>query len=122
GPGVAQYVKVADGPVRVAGMPTLDANVTSLAADGRAFFALAVGTSAADAKIVQNNMLPLHELAPLTTPTARTIELPAVAVDVPAGQSLFLTVSPFSDMSFGHGSRTPGLLVLDNAVLHLPVA
>jgi pimeloyl-ACP methyl ester carboxylesterase len=122
GPGVAQYVKVADGPVRVAGMPTLDANVTSLAADGRAFFALAVGTSAADAKIVQNNMLPLHEPAPLTTPTARTIELPAVAVDVPAGQSLFLTVSPFSDMSFGHGSRTPGLLVLDNAVLHLPVA
>jgi alpha/beta superfamily hydrolase len=121
GPGAPQQIKLADGPISIAGTPVLDAAVTSLALDGRAFFALAVGTSAADAKIVQNNMLPLHETGPVTTPTARSIELPAVAVDVPAGQSLFLTVSPFSDMSFGHGSRVPGAIVLDHPVLHLPV-
>jgi hypothetical protein len=30
-------------------------------------------------------------------------------------------VSPFSDMSFGHGSRVPGVVVLDHPVVHLPV-
>ena len=120
GPGVPQAVKLADGPLTVAGMPSVTALVTSLGADGRAFFALSVGTSPADAKIVQNNMLPLRELLPVVG-AARTIELPAVAVDVPAGQSLFLTVSPFSDMSFGHGSRAPGALVLQDTVVHVPV-
>jgi len=120
GPGVAQHVKLADGPLTVAGMPHVTASVTSGALEGRAFFALSVGTSPADAKIVQNNMLPLREALPVVG-AARTIELPGVAVDVPAGQSLFLTVSPFSDMSFGHGSRAPGALVLQNVVAHVPV-
>ena len=48
-------------------------------------------------------------------------ELPGLAVDVPAGQSLFLTASPISDMSFGYGSRVPGGLILDGTVVHLPV-
>ena len=120
GPGLPLSTKVADGPITISGTPYVDASVTSLAADGRAFFALAVGTTPLDARIVQNNMMPLREPLPVTG-AARSVELPAVAVEVPAGQSLFLTVSPFSDMSFGHGSRVPGVMKLDNTVVRLPV-
>lgn len=120
GPGAPQHVKIADGPISVAGTPFVDATVTSAALEGRAFFALAVGTNPLDATIVQNNMLPLHEPLPVAG-VKRTIELPGVAVEVPAGQSLFLTVSPFSDMSFGHGSRVPGALLLQDTVVRLPV-
>jgi hypothetical protein len=79
-----------------------------------------MGTSPADALVVGNNLMPLHEPLPVTG-VARTIELPSVTVEVPAGQSLYLTVTPISDMSFGHGSRTPGAIVLDSTVVRLPV-
>lgn len=120
GPGAPQAVKLADGPLTVTGSSNVTATVTSLGADSRAFFALSVGTSPLDAKIVQSNMLPIRELLPVVG-QARTIELPAVAVDVLPGQSLFLTVSPFSDMSFGHGSRAPGAILLENVVAHVSV-
>ena len=40
--------------------------------------------------------------------------------EIPKGQSLFLTVSPVSDMYFGHASRTPGTMVLSDVTLTLP--
>lgn len=120
GAGAPQSIKLADGPIRVAGTPFVDASVTTVTPDARAFFALAIGTSAADARIIQNNMMPIREADPVTG-AARTIELPAIAVDVPAGQSLFLTVSPFSDMSAGSGSRISGPIVLANTVVRVPV-
>jgi pimeloyl-ACP methyl ester carboxylesterase len=120
GPGVPQQIKLADGPITIAGTPYVDASVTALGVQNKAFFALAVGTNAVDAKIVQGNMLPINELLPVVA-AARTIELPAVAVEVPAGKSLFLTVSPFSDMSFGHSTRVPGAMVLQNTKVRLPV-
>lgn len=119
GGGAPQQVKLADGPLTVAGTPFVDTTVTTSSTDARLFFALAVGTSAADAKIVQNNMLPLRELGP-TVGGSRTIELPAIAVDIPAGQSLFLTVSPVSDLSIGHGSRVAGAVLLENTVVRVP--
>ena len=121
GAGAPQAVKIADGPITVAGMSHLDALVSSLGVESRAFFGLSVGTSPADAKVVQNNVLPHREPSLNTNGTQRTIELPAVAVEVPAGKSLFLTVSPVSDMFGGHGSRTPSGMILDNTVVHLPV-
>jgi ABC-2 type transport system ATP-binding protein len=120
GAGAPQAVKTADGPPPPAGSPHLDAFVTALGLDSRAFFALSVGTSPADARVVQNNVLP-HREPSLNTGAQRTIALPSVAVDVPAGQSLFLTVSPVSDMFAGHGSRTPSGMVLDDTTVHLPV-
>jgi ABC-2 type transport system ATP-binding protein len=51
----------------------------------------------------------------------RRIELPSVAVDVPAGQSLFVMATAVSDTFVGMGSRTPGAVVLENAVVDLPV-
>ncbi|MCW2615977.1 MAG: peptidase [Frankiales bacterium] len=112
--------ELAVGPITVAGQPTVDALVTALGVDARAFFALSVGTSPADAKVVQNNTMPLSEPLPLVG-AKRSFELPAVAVQVPAGQKLFLTVSPVSDMFLAHGSRTPGALLLEQTVVNLPV-
>lgn len=118
--GAPQAVKIADGPLTVAGTPYLDAVVTALGVDSRAFFALSVGTSPADARVVQNNVLP-HREPDLVTGVSRTIELPSVAVDVPAGQSVFLTVSPVSDMFVAHGSRTPSAMSLRDVTVRVPV-
>jgi hypothetical protein len=98
----------------------VDAKVTTVTPDARAFFALGVGTSPLDIKIVQNNVMPLREVDPVSG-VARSITLPGVAVEVPKGQSLFLVVAPVTDMFFGHGSRVPGALVLDDTVVRLPV-
>jgi pimeloyl-ACP methyl ester carboxylesterase len=121
GAGAPQVYKLFDGPMTVAGTPSLDGTLTTVGLNNRAFFALAVGTSLADAKIVQNNVRPLNE-PDLVSGKATHVELPSVAIDVPTGQSLFLLVSPTSDMFFGHGSRTPGLIELDNVTVHVPIA
>ncbi len=115
-------LKLADGPTTVAGIPRVTADLTALGADARAFYALSVGATPATALVVQANMLPvhLHGSLPGEQYPGHEIELPGVAVDVPAGQSLFLTVSGFSDMSFGHGSKTPGALLMENVQVHVP--
>jgi hypothetical protein len=121
GVGVPIAYPIAQGPLTIAGTTTLDATVTALGPDNRVFLALSVGTSPADAKIVQNNMLPLREVGTVFNRPRNAVELPSVAVDVPAGQTLFLTVSPISDMSAGFGSRVVGAMTLEDVALHLPV-
>ncbi|MCU1599700.1 MAG: peptidase [Frankiales bacterium] len=113
-------VKVADGPLRVAGTPTLSGTVTALGVNNRAFYALAVGTTPATARIVQGNMLPYSSRLPVNG-VATTIELPSVAVDVPAGQSLYVVATGTNDMFAGFGSRTPGAVVIQDAKVALPV-
>lgn len=121
GAGAAQHHEIASGPLTIAGVPTLDATVTSVGADQRVFFAISVGTSPANATVVQNNTMPLRELIPVVR-QRRTIELPGVAVEVPAGRKAYLTISPISDMYFGHGSvRTPGAVTLEDMTVNLPV-
>lgn len=112
--------EVAKGPLRIAGTPYLDGTMYAAGVNNRAFYGLAVGTSPADATLVQGNVLPVNELLPVAG-QKRSIELPSVAVDVPAGQSLYVLASPVSDMFAGMGSRTPGAVVLQNAVVRLPV-
>lgn len=116
--GLPFAVPVAKGPIGVAGSVRLTATVSTTTPDSRAFFALSVGTSPADAKIVQNNTMPLRE-ARVVHGARRTVELPAVAVDVPAGKRLFLTVSPVADMFTGQASRDPGVVRLDHVRLEL---
>ncbi len=121
GVGAPVAYPLAQGPITVAGSPSLDATVSTLGLDNRAFLALSVGTNPLDAKIVQNNMLPIRENGIAINKPRTGIELPSVAVDVPAGQTLFLTVSPISDMSAGFGSRVVGAMTLRNVDVHLPV-
>lgn len=111
--------KIADGPLKVAGTPYLTGQLTALGVTNRAFYGLAMGTSPADAQLVQDNVLPINE--GLVTGEARRIALPSVAVNVPAGQSLFLLATPISDSFGGMSSRTPGAITLDDSVVHLPV-
>ncbi|MEV1118462.1 alpha/beta fold hydrolase [Actinosynnema sp. NPDC049800] len=120
GVGLPQSIKIADGPLTIAGSPTLDALVSTLGLDSRAFFALSAGTSPLTAKVIQNNVLP-HREHSLNLGTRRTVELPAVAASIPAGQSLYLTVTPISDMFLLHGSRTPSAMVLRDVTVNLPV-
>jgi hypothetical protein len=112
--------KLADGPMKVAGTPYVDAAVTTLGLDSRAFFGLAIGTSPADAQVVGNNLMPLRVVSPVSGRPARSSCRPSPS-EVPAGQVAVLTVTPISDMSFGHGSRVPGAIVLDGTVVRLPV-
>jgi ABC-2 type transport system ATP-binding protein len=112
--------EAAKGPIRVAGTPYLDGMMYAAGVNNRAFYALGVGTSPADAKVVQGNVLPVNELLPVAG-EKRSIELPSVAIDVPAGQSLFVMAMATNDMFAGMGSRTPGAIVLQNAVVRLPV-
>jgi pimeloyl-ACP methyl ester carboxylesterase len=121
GAGAPIAYPIAQGPLTIAGSPKLDGTLTTLGLDNRAFLALSVGTSPLDAKIVQNNMLPIRESGIVIDKPRRGVELPSVAVDVPAGQTLFLTVSPISDMSSGFGSRVVGALRMKDVVVHLPV-
>ena len=118
--GPAQYIPLGSGPLAVAGTPYVDAKVTTLTPDARAFFALAVGTSPADATVVHSNFLP-HREAVAVSGAQRRIELPAVAVEVPEGQQLFLVVSPSAEMFGGHTSRVPGVMTLADATVRVPV-
>jgi ABC-2 type transport system ATP-binding protein len=118
GPAIA--TKIAAGPIRIAGTSYLTGNATALGANNRAFYALGIGTSPADAKIVQGNMYPWSSALPVTSMPVK-IELPSVAVDVPKGQSLFLIAAATNDMYAGFGSRTPGAVVLQNARVALPL-
>lgn len=118
--GAPTVVEVAAGPVKVAGTPYLTADVTSTGLENRAFYGLAVGTSALDAHLVQNNVLPLREPAAVDG-QPRRVALPSVSVEVPAGQKLFLMATPISDTFVAMGSRTPGVLTLSDVRVHLPV-
>lgn len=121
GAGAPLHIPVAEGARTLAGVPTLSGKVTTAGVDARAFFGLAVGTSPADATVIHNNLMPLHRMLP-GQDEKFSIELPGVVAEVAEGQSLFLTVSPVSDMYFGHASRTPGALVLSDLALTLPEA
>jgi pimeloyl-ACP methyl ester carboxylesterase len=112
--------EVAKGPIKVAGTPYLDGAMYAAGVNNRAFYALGVGTSPADAKVVQGNVLPINELLPVAG-EKRSIELPSVAIDVPEGQSLFVMAMATNDMFAGFGNRTPGAVVLQEAVVRLPV-
>ena len=120
GAGGPVHLPLQEGPVTLAGVPKLSGKVTSAGLDARAFFGLAIGTTPGDARVVQNNLLPLRRALPVTDQKFE-IELPGVAVEVPEGQNLYLTMTPVSDMYFGHASRTPGSLVLTDLKLSLPV-
>lgn len=120
GAGAPLPVKVADGPITIAGSPVLTGKATALGVDNRAFYGLAVGTSELDAQLVQDNVMPLRLLDPVNGVRVR-VALPSVAVEVPEGQSLYLVAAPFSDTFVTMGTRTPGAVVLQDARVRLPV-
>ncbi|WP_323793705.1 CocE/NonD family hydrolase [Nocardioides sp.] len=112
--------EIAEGPLTVAGTPYLRGHVTALGVQNRAFLGLAIGSSPLDARLVQNNVLPLSEDEPVVG-ASRRVALPSVSVKVPAGQKLYLLASPISDTFVAMGSRVPGIITIDDTIVHLPV-
>jgi pimeloyl-ACP methyl ester carboxylesterase len=122
GAGAPINLPIAEGPITVAGVPTLSGDAYSSGIDSRVFFGLSMGTTPADAQVIANNLMPLRNILPGTPldDAGFSIELPGIAAEIPAGQSLFLTITPVSDMFFGHGSRAPAAFVFTDLSLHLP--
>ena len=121
GPGAPLQIPVAEGPVTLADVPSLEGAVTAAGLDTRVFFGLATGTSPADATVIQNNLMPIRHNLP-GPDQSFSIELPGVVAEIPEGETLFLTISPVSDLFIGHGSRTPGSVILSDLTLTLPTA
>ncbi|WP_276260775.1 alpha/beta hydrolase [Haloglomus litoreum] len=121
GAGAPVHLPLADGPLTVAGVPDLSATVTSLGVDQRLFVGLSVGESPATAQVLQNNVMPIHEVEPVMG-ADRTVELPGVAADIGPREQLYLTLTAVSDMFPAHGSvRTPGTVLLEDLSVGVPV-
>ncbi len=119
GPAIAY--PIAEGPISIAGSPHLTGTMTALGVNNRAFYGLAVGTSPADAHLVQNNVLPINEPDPVQG-EERRITLPSVAVDVPGGPVALRDRLPDQrHLRRDAQARTPGAVVLEDTVAHLPV-
>jgi len=65
--------------------------------------------------------MPLRQLIPAVGEEL-ALELPGVAVEIPEGQSLYLTVAQVTDMFVGTGSRAPGAIMIENATVEVPLA
>jgi ABC-2 type transport system ATP-binding protein len=107
--------------ITVAGVPQIVADVQGVGVDARAYVALSVGTSAADARVLQHNVLPIRTTGGVVALQDATFDLPGVAADLADGERLYLTITGTSDMFFGHGSRTPGAITLSDVRVQLPV-
>ncbi len=121
GVGLPVNLPIAKGPITIAGTPTLTADVYTVIPRSAAYFALSVGKNPLTAKVVQNNTMPLREKY-TARGVRRTIELPSIAVDVPAGQNLYLTVAPIADMYAGQRGPLPGVMMLKNGTLSVHLA
>lgn len=119
GVGLPVHIPIAEGPIDVAGIPRLQATISSLGVENRLFAGLSVGTSPLDAQVVQNNLLPIRHVG-----VARRVpieaELPGVGVRVAEGQTLYLTLTPISDMFLLTGSRVPGGMTFHDITVELP--
>ena len=112
--------EVAAGPLTLAGTPYLTGAVSVPDADDHAFYGLAVGPSPAEARLVHGAVLPVAATAPVAG-LRRRVDLPSVAVRVPSGQYLYLWTSPTDPTFPMPASRAPGVVTIDDTVVHLPV-
>lgn len=119
GAGAPLHFEVAQGPVTVSGVPSISGTATALGLDSRAFLGLSVGTSPADARVIDNQLTPLRILRQ-SVDVPFEIDLAGLAIELQEGESLFLTVTPIADMFAGTGSRSSAGLVLSGVELSLP--
>ena len=78
-----------------------------------------MGATPLTAQVVQNNVLPIRRLLP-TAGEALDLELPGIGIEVPAGMNVYLTVSPVATAFLGT-SRLPGIVLIQNATVELPI-
>jgi hypothetical protein len=119
GNGAPLQIPVAEGPITVTGAPELSGRVTSVGLDSRMFFALSMGSSPQNARIVQNNVMPYREIRAVVDKPF-SFDLAGVAVEVPEGQTLYLTITPTSDAFAANGTRGGGAMAFSGLTLSLP--
>ncbi len=119
GNGAPVQVPVAQGPLTITGVPELSGEVTSVGLDSRLFLGLSVGTSPQDALLIQNNVMPYREIRPVVDQPF-SLDLAGVAIEIPAGQTLYLTLTPTSDQFIANGTRGGGVMTLSALSLTLP--
>jgi ABC-2 type transport system ATP-binding protein len=117
--GVPLQLKIAEGPLKITGIPTLSGTITN-SPDARAVFGLSVGTNEADAVLQQNNVMPLRRLLPSALEEFE-IELPGVGIDLAEGENLYLTVSQTASHFVGFSGRTPGAWAIADPIVSLPI-
>lgn len=110
---------LATGPLTLAGIPELSFTAVSAVPDARVFWGLAVGTSPADAKLIDQQWFPTRIGTPVAFETI-TSELGAIVASIPAGSHMYLAIAPAVDQFVAHSSRTPGAIVVDDVTVSLP--
>jgi ABC-2 type transport system ATP-binding protein len=117
--GPARFDEVGQGPMIVAGAPTLSFDATTPTVDARTFWGLAVGTTPEDAELVGGQWMPT-QVGPALAETVQT-ELAGVVVEVGEGERLWLVSAPAADQYIAHATRHPGALLVENVELGLPI-
>ncbi|HWL64412.1 MAG TPA: alpha/beta fold hydrolase, partial [Actinomycetota bacterium] len=119
GNGAPLQIPVAQGPITVTGVPELSGRITSAGLDSRMFFGMSMGTSPQDALLIQNNVMPYREIrAVVDKPFA--LDLAGIAIEVPEGQTLYLTITPTADAFAANGTRGGGAMAFSGLSLSLP--
>lgn len=118
--GPTRFFPISQGPLTLAGAPTLSLTATTTVPDARRFWGLAVGTGPDDAELLGGQWMPIRIAEPALERDITT-ELGGVVADVPEGQTLYLVTSPYADQFAAHSSRTPGVIVVDDVKVGLPI-
>lgn len=114
--GARLALPVAEGPLTLAGVPRVSANVSTLAPDARLFLALGIGASASDVRVAGDQWTPWRG----SEGAIDALDLAGVVERVPAGQAVFLLVAPTQEQYAAHGSRAPGAVILEDLRVGLP--
>jgi hypothetical protein len=114
------FVEIAEGPITLAGIPTVDAELTAGGVDQRAFVGLAVGENRTDARVLEQATTPVRSPTPRLVEDVE-VELPGMAARVDADEHVYLAVMGFDDTYAHHGSRAPGAVALTDVEVGLPV-
>ncbi|MFP5225362.1 MAG: hypothetical protein ACLGH3_07415 [Actinomycetota bacterium] len=117
--GPARFDEVAEGPVSIAGIPTLEFTATTSDPDARIFWGIALGTSPDDAQLVGGQWIPTRIQGP-TLDQRVSARLGGIAVRAEVGEKIYLVSAPATDQYLLHPSRTLGAVLVSDATLGLP--
>ena len=110
-------VPLAEGPLVVAGVPTLRAQVDATAPGGVVFASLVVVGADGFTRVVNDQSMPLRALPG----AALASELAGVATALGPGERLLLRLDGLNEWYLHNGARAPGAALLRDVVVALPV-
>ncbi len=118
--GELRMMPLVEGPVTLAGIPTLTATVTTPHPDARLFWGLAAGTSRDNAELIDKQWMPSLIQGPALAEPME-IELGGIVDEIGEDEELYLAISPWAAQFVGHASRVPGAVVIGDVEVGLPI-